>query len=178
MAAPPPTDFRLLIPHRPPMVLIDEVTQYGPEIICARRTVMAGQPFVTDRGLQDAALLECIAQTIAAGDALYARSKQGRVLRGYLTGLTGVTIEGRVAVGETVEVHAQCLRRMDGMGLFDAKASVGQHLIAQGRFKLYVEIEYPVGRQVVDANTRSGCNHFSNVPSNHFRNRANPSPLV
>lgn len=125
------------------MVLIDEVTEFGPEVIIARRTVLAGQPFVSQRGLDDAALLECIAQTIAAGDALYARSKQGRVIRGYLTGLTGVKIEGQVQVGETLEVQARCLRRMDGMGLFDVTASAGPRRIAQGRFKLYVEIEYP-----------------------------------
>ncbi|MBX3475041.1 MAG: hypothetical protein KF754_11710 [Planctomycetes bacterium] len=135
-------DFRHLIPHRPPMVLIDAVTEYGPEVIRAIRTVRAGEPFVTATGLEDAALIECIAQTIAAGDALYAQSKQGRVIKGYLTGLTGLVIHGRAAVGETIAVHGQCLKRMDGMGLFDATAHVGQRLLAQGRFKLYVEIDY------------------------------------
>lgn len=136
-------DFRQLIPHRPPMVLIDAVTEYGPDVIRARRAVRAGDPFVTPLGLEDAALLEVIAQTIAAGDALYAQSKQGRVIKGYLTGLTGVQITSRAQVGETVEVHGICLKRMDGMGLFDATAKVGDRLIAQGRFKLYVEIDYP-----------------------------------
>jgi len=136
-------DFRQLIPHRPPMVLIDAVTEYGPTVIHAQRTVRAGDPFVTPQGLEDAALLECIAQTIAAGDALYAQSKQGRVIKGYLTGLTGVQIHSRAQVGDLIDLHGECLKRMDGMGLFDATAHVGQRLIAQGRFKLYVEIAYP-----------------------------------
>lgn len=138
-----PYAFRALIPHRPPMVLIDEVTEYGAERIRARRVVRAGEPFVGPDGLEDAALLEVIAQTIAAGDAMYAQSKGGRVVRGYLTGLTGVTLQGRAAVGEQVEVTGDCLKRMDGMGLFDAVARAGGRLLARGRFKLYVEIEYP-----------------------------------
>jgi predicted hotdog family 3-hydroxylacyl-ACP dehydratase len=124
------------------MVMIDEVVQYGTERIIARRKVNTGQPFVEETGLEDAALIECIAQTIAAGDALYAQSRGGQVLRGYLTGLTGLKLHGRAAVGETIEVVADCLRRMDGMGLFDVKASVGERTLAEGRFKLYVEVKY------------------------------------
>jgi predicted hotdog family 3-hydroxylacyl-ACP dehydratase len=134
--------FRALIPHRPPMVLIDEVDEWGAERIVARRTVRAGDPFVTETGLDDAALLECIAQTIAAGDACFAQSKGGRVLRGYLTGLTGVEIHSRVGVGDTVTVVGMCLKRMDGMGLFEVKARVGARLVATGRFKLFVDIAY------------------------------------
>lgn len=137
--------FETLIPHRPPMVLVDEVTRYGPEEIHANRTVRLGDPFVSKSGLQDAALLECIAQTIAAGDALYAQSRGGRVLRGYLTGLTGVQVFSRAALGETVTVKALCLKRMDGMGLFDAEAAVGERVLAKGRFKLFVEIEGATG---------------------------------
>jgi predicted hotdog family 3-hydroxylacyl-ACP dehydratase len=137
-----PDAFIELIPHRPPMVLIDTVTEYGPERIRAERTVRVGDPFVTDDGLDDSALLEVIAQTIAAGDALYARSKGGKVLRGYLTGLTGVKLLGRAAVGETISVTADCLKRMEGMGLFDAKAEADGRVLAEGRFKLFVDIDY------------------------------------
>jgi predicted hotdog family 3-hydroxylacyl-ACP dehydratase len=134
--------FLELIPHRPPMVLVDSVIEYGPQRITARRTVRQGEPFVNPDGLEDAALLEVIAQTIAAGDALYARSKKGRVLRGYLTGMTGVAVHSRARIGETIEVSADCLKRMDGMGLFEARAEAAGRLLAEGRFKLFVHISY------------------------------------
>jgi predicted hotdog family 3-hydroxylacyl-ACP dehydratase len=136
------TAFRQLIPHRPPMVLIDEVIEFGPERIRARRTIRPGDPFVGHDGLDDAALLEVIAQTIAAGDALFARSKGGKVRKGYLTGLTGVKLYGQAAVGESVEVQADCLKRMEGMGLFDVQATVEGRPLAEGRFKLFVDILY------------------------------------
>jgi predicted hotdog family 3-hydroxylacyl-ACP dehydratase len=139
----PTQAFRELIPHRPPMVLIDSVIDYGPDRIRASREVFDGQPFVADGCLDDAALLEVIAQTIAAGDAMYAHSKGGTVMRGYLTGLTGVKIHSQARVGETIEVAAECLKRMDGMGLFDIQATSNGRPLAEGRFKLYVDISYP-----------------------------------
>ncbi len=135
-------DFRALIPHRPPMVLIDEVLQFGPATIRARRTVREGDPFVTPDGREDAALLEVIAQTIAAGDALFAKSKGGRVVKGYLTGMTGVKTHRTAGVGDIIDVKADCLRRMEGMGLFDAEARAGGAILAEGRFKLFVDIDY------------------------------------
>lgn len=142
MLAPMLPDFRTLIPHRPPMVLIDEVVEYGPRLIRARRAVRAGDPFVGPDGLEGSALLECVAQTIAAGDALFAHSKGGRVVRGYLTGLTGVRVMDVAAVGETLEIKADCLKRMDGMGLFDVEARVCDRLVVKGRFKLFVDVDY------------------------------------
>lgn len=127
------------------MVLIDDVVEYGPGVIRASRVVRQGDVFVGADGLEDAALLEVIAQTIASGDALYARSKGGKVIKGYLTGLTGVKIHARARVGANIEVRAECLKRMDGMGLFDTRATANGELIAEGRFKLFVDIAYPDG---------------------------------
>lgn len=135
-------EFLRLIPHRAPMVLVDEVTQFGAEQIRARRTVRAGDPFVTAAGLSDAALIECLAQTIAAGDAVFAKSKGGRVRVGYLTGLTGVAIHGQARIGDVIELEARCRKRMEGMGLFVARATVGDRLLVEGTFKLFVDIDY------------------------------------
>lgn len=135
-------EFRKLIPHRPPMVLVDNVPVWGPERIEATRTVREGDPFVENGELGDAALIECLAQTIAAGDAQHARDKGGRVIKGFLTGLTNLKFHSRAKVGETITLEADCQKRMDGMGLFKAVAKVGQRLLAEGTFKLYVDIDY------------------------------------
>lgn len=135
-------EFRKLIPHRPPMVLVDDVPVWGPERIEATRTVREGDPFVENGELGDAALIECLAQTIAAGDAQHARDKGGRVIKGFLTGLTNLKFHSRAKVGETITLEADCQKRMDGMGLFKAIARVGQRLLAEGTFKLYVDIDY------------------------------------
>lgn len=124
------------------MVLVDDVPIWGAERIEATRTVRAGDPFVENGQLSDAALIECLAQTIAAGDAQHARDKGGRVIKGFLTGLTNLRIYSRAGVGETIQLVADCQKRMDGMGLFRAVATVGDRLLAEGTFKLYVDIDY------------------------------------
>ena len=68
--------------------------------------------------------------------------KGGRVVKGFLTGLTNLKFHSRARVGETIELEADCQRRMDGMGLFKAVARVGQRVLAEGTFKLYVDIDY------------------------------------
>jgi predicted hotdog family 3-hydroxylacyl-ACP dehydratase len=135
-------DFRELIPHRPPMVMIDSVVEYGAQRIVARRLVQSGQPFVHSGHLDEVALIEVIAQTMAAGDAMYAKSRGGEVLRGYLIGLTGLKLPSRAREGETIEITADCLKRMDGLGLFDVRATASGRVVAAGRFKLYVEVRY------------------------------------
>jgi predicted hotdog family 3-hydroxylacyl-ACP dehydratase len=128
------------------MVLIDEVPAWSPDHIRATRVVREGQPFVEQGELEDAALIECLAQTIAAGDAQHAASKGGRVRWGYLTGLTSYEVLGRARVGETVHLEADCQRRMEGLGLFLARAFVvregAEVTLARGTLKLFVAIDF------------------------------------
>jgi len=56
-----------LIPHRPPMALLDAVVEYGPEHLTARMTVSKGKLFTDADGAFPAwAGIELMAQTIAA----------------------------------------------------------------------------------------------------------------
>ncbi|MDC1141686.1 hypothetical protein OAU50_01220 [Planctomycetota bacterium] len=135
-------EFLQLIPHRAPMVLLDEIIKFGREEIVGQFTIRADNPFIEDGNFCREALIEAAAQVIAAGDSLYAKSKGGVVIRGFLTGLTSLEFFSNVAINETVEIEGKCLRRMEGMGLFEVKASVGERAILRGRFKLFVEIDY------------------------------------
>lgn len=134
-------DLAKLVPHKPPMLMIDRLITHGAERIVAEHTIRDGRPFVDGGTLDTSALIEIVAQSIAVGDAKYARSKGNRVERGYLTGVTGLTLHRNVHVGETLTINADCLRRMDGQGLFDASVTVEDEIIAEGRFKLFVEMK-------------------------------------
>ncbi|MHC4840411.1 MAG: hypothetical protein ACYTDT_05535 [Planctomycetota bacterium] len=135
-------EFLQLIPHRAPMVLLDDITEYGRELIVGQFTIREDNPFIEDGNFCREALIEAAAQVIAAGDSLYAKSKGGKVIRGFLTGLTSLKFLSDVALGETVEIQGKCLRRMEGMGLFEVMAKVAERQILSGRFKLFVEIDY------------------------------------
>ncbi len=56
-----------LIPHRPPMALLDELVEHGPEHLSARMTVSQDMMFVDETGSLPAwAGIELMAQAIAA----------------------------------------------------------------------------------------------------------------
>jgi len=58
--------LRSLLPHRPPMILIDELVHCGPqEVVCAV-TIRDDAPFVTDGRLPALISIEYFAQTVAA----------------------------------------------------------------------------------------------------------------
>lgn len=135
-------EFLQLIPHRAPMVLLNDIIEYGPEVIVGRFCVNADNIFVENGKFSREAMIEVAAQTIAAGDSMYAKSKGGKVIRGFLTGLTGLKLNAAARVNETVIISCQCLRRMEGMGLFEVSAKVAGQVILEGRFKLFVEIDY------------------------------------
>ena len=124
------------------MVLLDDIIEFGRELIFGQLEIRADNPFIEDGHFCREALIEASAQVIAAGDSLYAKAKGGKVVRGFLTGLTSLKLTGSASIGDIIVIECQCLKRMEGMGLFEVIARIGQRVILQGRFKLFVEIDY------------------------------------
>jgi predicted hotdog family 3-hydroxylacyl-ACP dehydratase len=80
-------DILELIPHRPPMVLLDEILEYGPEHVQARMRVDSRKMFVDEHGHFPAwAGIELMAQTIAAYGGLQAIAQGKPVQVGFLLG--------------------------------------------------------------------------------------------
>ena len=76
-----------LIPHRPPMVLLDEILEQGPEHMRARMRVSNDKMFVDVAGNFPAwAGIELMAQTIAAYGGFQARAQGLPVQVGFLLG--------------------------------------------------------------------------------------------
>ena len=76
-----------LIPHRAPMVLLDEMIEHGPEHLSARMTVNRDKPFVDDSGAFPAwAGIELMAQAIAAFGGLATLSRGEPAKIGFLLG--------------------------------------------------------------------------------------------
>src|SRR2546423_1284379 len=78
---PPAAD---VLPHRPPMILIDELLEAGENALTARVLLRADSPFVQDGRVSSVIAIEYMAQTIAAMAGLRRRSRGEQVSRGYL----------------------------------------------------------------------------------------------
>lgn len=67
-----------LVPHEPPMLLIDELIEWSPAQALIHATIRPGNPFVSDGQMPATVLLEYMAQAIAAADGMAIRQGSGQ----------------------------------------------------------------------------------------------------
>lgn len=108
------TDAERLLPHRPPMVLVDSVERADAEGCVARWTVPAGTPWVEGGRLLRSAFVEVAAQTAAlhAGLALEGSGLPAR--RGHLALVSGLRIHADARPGDVLRSSA---RRVTSFGM-------------------------------------------------------------
>ncbi len=97
-----------ILPHRPPMILLDEVlSREGERIVCAL-TLRDGSPFVNEGRLQAVVTLEYMAQCAAAFAGLLARERGEGVRKGFLVAVREMDLaRDWIAVGARLVVDAE-----------------------------------------------------------------------
>jgi predicted hotdog family 3-hydroxylacyl-ACP dehydratase len=111
-----------LIPHRPPMALLDELLEHGPDHVKARMRVKGSIPFVDSAGRFPAwAGVELMAQSIAAWAGLQSRTRGEPVKVGFLLGTRRYRSECAWFPGGTELVISvnRLLVNDEGLGAFE-----------------------------------------------------------
>ncbi len=106
-----------LIPHRAPMRWIDALVE------CTETTAIATACFgaehfaVANSAVLETALVECVAQTVAAalGQRSQAGGKPGAAHNGMLIAVTNFRIESRPAAGKTLRIEISERKRLGPM---------------------------------------------------------------
>ena len=114
-----------VMPHEPPLLLLDHVIDVGEEYIECAVVVRSDGLFDTNAQVPGLVGLEYMAQTVAACSGYRAR-RQGRPVRlGFLLGTRQfVTSISNFACGQQLVVRAECtMRSAEGMASFDCKLS-------------------------------------------------------
>lgn len=96
-----------LVPHEPPMLLVDELLEWSPDTALVRATIRAGSPFVTLDRMPATILLEHMAQAIAVANGMADR-EAGRVAAeiGVLLGTRELELFcDELAVGDELELR-------------------------------------------------------------------------
>jgi predicted hotdog family 3-hydroxylacyl-ACP dehydratase len=106
MSAHPPIEE--LVPHRSPMLVLDEVLHYdGPHVTCRAR-VRGDSPFVREGLMPAVMLVEHMAQATAAWLGLRALERGDPIRAGVLAGSRKVELEiDAVEVGDDLEVRVE-----------------------------------------------------------------------
>ncbi len=127
-----------LLPHRPPMILLDEIVSYDQASMVASVTVSEATLFLEPQGVPVHVGLEYMAQACGAYAGAVARERGEPVRVGFLLG----TRQYRAHVpcfrlGERLIVSATLLYQDEQMGAFDCRIEVHGKLAAEAQLNVY-----------------------------------------
>jgi predicted hotdog family 3-hydroxylacyl-ACP dehydratase len=128
-----------LIPHRAPMQWINALTE------CSEKTAASTACFgendfaVVDGLVLETALVECVAQTVAAalGHHAQTRGDFGVAGSGMLVAVTNFKIQSRPPAGKTLRIESRERKCLGPMRLISATVSCDGQIIASGDLMVY-----------------------------------------
>ncbi len=129
-----------LVPHRAPMRFIDALTDCTDTTARATACFSASHFAVADGAVLETALVECVAQTVAA--ALGQRAKNrgqagGAANIGMLVAVTNFQIQSRPPAEKQLHIEIRDLKRLGPMLMISGNISCEGQVIASGELTLY-----------------------------------------
>lgn len=133
-----PADAAPLIPHAPPMRLIDRLLSVGERVAVADVTIRPDNAFLAaDGALTAEAYLELIAQAAAAMNGFRAINKDGNAHEGYLLGARQLDVIQTARVGDTLRIRVYKATRFGDFGIVEGQVFRGEDLLATGEIKVW-----------------------------------------
>ena len=131
-----------VIPHRPPFLLVDEITEHIPDVSTSGRwTPTSEEPFFAGHFpdypvVPGVLIIESLAQVGAVG-GLISEGLEGDIP--FFGGIDKARFRRQVRPGETIDLHVEITQRSKRAGKADATATVGGEVACQaGLFFLVV----------------------------------------
>lgn len=133
------SDLELLMPHRPPIRWIDALTDCTETEARAEVTFSKDHFAVHDGKIAESALIECVAQTVAAGFGWLTRQKGtgGKPAGGMLAAVSRFDFEQPAPLDVPLKINVRQLKRLGPMAMIGAQISVANQVIATGQISIY-----------------------------------------
>lgn len=124
-----------LLPHKPPMRLVDTLLEAGDSVILASATLRPDCLFVdAGGGIAVEIYPELVAQTFAAGAALRAGSRG----QGYLAAVKDAAFLEQASIGETLHIRALLAARIGDIALVTGEVRRSTSLLAHLELKIFL----------------------------------------
>ena len=134
-----PFEIETLLPHRPPMQWIESLDECTDTEAKATVRFSKDHFAVADMAVLESALVECVAQTVAA--ALGCRARQqgnaGKPGAGMLAAVSNFKIAKRPPLDAPLEIVVKEVKRLGPMLMVSGKITHQADLIASGELSLY-----------------------------------------
>jgi predicted hotdog family 3-hydroxylacyl-ACP dehydratase len=127
-----------LLPHRPPMILLDEAIAWDGACLTAAVTIRRSSLFCETDGVPGYVGIEYMAQTCAAfaGAEALAAGKPVRI--GYLLGTRAYRIDQPwFRIGDRLTILVAPIYRDEAMGNFDCSIEIASKPVAQAQLTVY-----------------------------------------
>lgn len=127
------------LPHRPPIVLVDELVESEPDRTVTRLTVATRNPFVEGGLLLEGGLIEHVAQSSALGSGYTgAQAGEGDPRVGFIGAVTRLRIDRHPMVGEQLESEVIMLHRMEHVQVIQGTVRCAGSVIAEMEMKVFL----------------------------------------
>ena len=129
-----------LIPHRAPMRFIDALTDCTGTTASATANFSGDHFAVADSRVLETALVECVAQTVAAAMGQRAKDRGqpgGAANNGMLVAVTNFQIQARPAAEKELRIEIRELKRLGPMLMISSQIFCEGQTIASGELTLY-----------------------------------------
>jgi predicted hotdog family 3-hydroxylacyl-ACP dehydratase len=121
------------------MLWIESLTRCTETEASATASFKANDFAVIDGAVTETALVECMAQTVAAaqGQRAHMVGKSGGAVSGMLAAVTDFRIQARAPVEKILQIEVRELKRFGPMLLVSGEITCDGQLIASGQLSLY-----------------------------------------
>jgi predicted hotdog family 3-hydroxylacyl-ACP dehydratase len=125
--------------HRPPMLWIEALTRCTDSEATATARFHEGDFAVGSGAVLETALVECLAQTVAAaqGERAHRTGKTGPKVSGMLAAVTDFRIKAPAPIGKALQIDICELKRFGPMLLVSGEVTCEGQSIASGQLSLY-----------------------------------------
>jgi predicted hotdog family 3-hydroxylacyl-ACP dehydratase len=127
-----------LLPHRPPMLCIDELFACTEDGASASARLHEGHILLdADGHMEPVGFIELAAQCAGAARGFRVLKEGGERGPGFLAGVRDFSVFAPACVGDTLVVHVCALSELEGVRLLEARIYRGDELLAGGKIKVF-----------------------------------------
>lgn len=127
-----------LLPHSPPMLLLDEAVAYSPTEIVAEVTIRPDHPLARPEGVAAHVGIELMAQACGAHVGALAQEIGAPVRVGFLLGTRNYRAEvDWFRFGDRLRILARSIFMEDGMGVYDCRIERDGVGLAEAQLTLF-----------------------------------------
>ena len=134
-------DILELLPQRPPLIMVDRLTYYDSTVAKTVFSIRDEHIFCKDGRLEEAGLIENIAQTCAARVGYEVKMQQkgdGEIKIGFIGMIKQMEIFRNPLVGEQLETTTEVVEDVFSTSLVTTKVEIGDELIATCDMKIFL----------------------------------------